>query len=184
MSGFVRFSSATDAAVLAEYSRTYRALVEAAASRVRRTRLSTSMMARVRDVALNILLDDAAQLRALTDDVFATRDRVSCPQQPARMNGQVHEDEVAPTSLQSLDGAASAVNGAVVDDPENTARGAVRRSPHDLSNQKLEACDREAIDNGAELRSAVHIPGGEVKHKFRGACTRTRFESSVPAREA
>src|SRR3990172_10554288 len=45
--------------------------------------------------------------------------------EPARMQRQVDEDEVPPAPLEPLDRALAAVRGAVVDDPEDPARGGV-----------------------------------------------------------
>jgi hypothetical protein len=45
--------------------------------------------------------------------------------EPAGVYGQVDEDEIAPAALEPIDRALAAVVGAVVDDPEDPARGGV-----------------------------------------------------------
>ena len=45
--------------------------------------------------------------------------------EPAGVDGQVDEDQVAPAALEPVDRALAAVVGAVVDDPEDAPRGGV-----------------------------------------------------------
>jgi hypothetical protein len=45
--------------------------------------------------------------------------------EPARVHGQVDEDQVAPAALEAFDRFRAAVGGAVVDDPEDAAGGGV-----------------------------------------------------------
>ena len=87
--------------------------------------------------------------------------------EPAGVHGQVDEYEVGPALLEPPDGLAAAVGGAVVDDPEDAARGGVRLLGHHLPDQPVEggdpaSCFRAAEDPRPASAAAADVERGQV----------------------
>src|SRR6266540_4773202 len=70
--------------------------------------------------------------------------------EPAGVYRQVDEDEVRPAPLEAVDGFLAAVGGAVVDDPEDAARGGVRLLGHHLPDEPFEGGDPTSGFGAAE----------------------------------
>ena len=64
--------------------------------------------------------------------------------------------------LEPVDAGLSAVEGAVVEDPEHSTRGGVGLGGHDLVDQPIEGVDAGGLLAAAEHLGAVHVPGGQV----------------------
>src|SRR5437773_5790062 len=82
--------------------------------------------------------------------------------EPAGVDGQVDEDQVAPTALEPLDRALAAVVGAVVDDPEDASCRGVGLLAHDLADEPVERLDPALGFAAADHAAAAHVPGVEV----------------------
>lgn len=82
--------------------------------------------------------------------------------EPTGVDRPVNELEAAELVLQAGDGSCPAMRGAVVDDPEDSARLSVRRSSHDLLNKPVEggdACGRFAATEDAGM---MDTQGGDL----------------------
>ncbi len=82
--------------------------------------------------------------------------------EPAGVDRGVDEDHVPPALLQSLDRCLAAVIGAVVDDPEHAAGGAVGLFGHHLPHQPVECSDPARAFGASHHSAAAHVPGVEV----------------------
>src|SRR6266498_3868481 len=87
--------------------------------------------------------------------------------EPAGVHRQMDEDEVGPAPLEPLDRLAAAVGGAVVDDPEDAARGGVGLLGHHPPDESIEGDDpaagfRAAEDARASAAAAADVEGGQV----------------------
>ncbi len=87
--------------------------------------------------------------------------------EPAGVHRQVDEDEVGPAPLEPLDRLTAAVGGAVVDDPEDAARGGVGLLGHHPPDESIEGDDpaagfRAAEDARASAAAAADVEGGQV----------------------
>ena len=82
--------------------------------------------------------------------------------EPACMDGRVDQDDRGPRGAQALVGLLSAMRGAVIDNPEDAARGAVRLLGHDLLDEAIEGHDACGCLTTAEDLGAMDVPGCEV----------------------
>src|SRR5712691_6348987 len=85
--------------------------------------------------------------------------------EPAGVDGQVDEDEVAPAALEPIDRALAAMVGAVVDDPEDAARGGVGLLGHDLPDEPIERLDPALGFAAPDHAAASHVPGVQVAER-------------------
>src|ERR1700681_802117 len=89
--------------------------------------------------------------------------------EPAGMNGGMDEDQVRPFGAQAETRSLPAMGGAIVDDPEYAASGAVGLLRHDLGNKAVERSDTGLGLASAKQLGAMDIPGGQIGP---GTCTR------------
>jgi hypothetical protein len=82
--------------------------------------------------------------------------------EPARVQGQVDEDEVRPAALEPLDRAATAVRGAVVDDSEDLGRRGVGLLGHHLPDEPVERRDPAARLGATEDIGSLDVKRGQV----------------------
>ena len=85
--------------------------------------------------------------------------------QPGGVEGEVHEHEVGPLGLETVNRSLPAVGGAVVDDPEHTLGVPVGIAGHDLLDQPPERRDPGLLLTASGQVAAVHVPGGEVAQR-------------------
>ena len=79
------------------------------------------------------------------------------------MDREVDEDQVRPAALEALDGCQPAVGGAVVDDPEDAARGGVGLLGHHLADEPVEGGDAAPWLRAAEHPGTPAPPPADVK---------------------
>lgn len=82
--------------------------------------------------------------------------------EPARMDGQVNEDELGPLLCEPVNGALAAMNGAVVDHPEHPFGAAVRVGVHDFGNESIECSNGRLGNDVTEEPSTMDVPSGVV----------------------
>lgn len=83
--------------------------------------------------------------------------------QPARVDGEVDENEIRPPRLEPGRGSGSAMNRSVVDNPEDAARGPVWGAAHHIRDEGVERVIRDGGNDMAEERGAMHVPRGEIR---------------------
>lgn len=85
--------------------------------------------------------------------------------EPAGMGWGMNEYGIGPLLPEALDGSLPAMNGSVIDDPENSFRGAIGLLPHDFPDEAVEGDDRGLRFATTKNFRAVNIPGGKVVHR-------------------
>ena len=94
--------------------------------------------------------------------------RVNAEQAPKRappkptLWGQVYEGEVGELSLEPVGGTLAAMDGAVVDDPEDALGRTIGLHGHHLGDEGVEGDDGDLADDLAEEAGPVHVPGRDV----------------------
>ena len=78
------------------------------------------------------------------------------------MDGQMDQDEIRPLGSKSITGPLTAMNGAVVDHPEDALRGAIGLGGHDLGDEGIEGEHSPLVDHVAEEAGSLHVPCGVV----------------------
>lgn len=78
--------------------------------------------------------------------------------EPARMHREVHQHQIIPRTLQPSDSLLTAVDGTVVDYPEDPPGRPVRLATHDLSDKLIKGFDGGAIDDVSEEHGSVDVP--------------------------
>ena len=82
--------------------------------------------------------------------------------EPTGVHGRMNQDGLTISLPQSLDRCLTAVGGAVVDDPENTAGRAVWLSPHHLIDQSAERVDSSLVLASTQDSTTANVPGSQV----------------------
>jgi len=72
--------------------------------------------------------------------------------EPAGVRGQMDDDEVAPLRLEPLDGPLPSMDGAAIEDPEDTGGGAVGLVLHDRRHEGVEGEDGDLVFDASEER--------------------------------
>lgn len=85
--------------------------------------------------------------------------------EPAGMGWGMNEYGIRPLLPEALDRSFAAMNGSVIDDPEDSLRGAIGLATHDLPDEALEGDDRALRFAMTEDFRAVNIPCGKVVHR-------------------
>src|SRR5574340_153841 len=82
--------------------------------------------------------------------------------EPAGMDGAVHEDELWIARLQPADRPLSPMRGAGIDNPEDTARIAIRRLRHDVVHEAVEGRNAVVRLAPAEELGAVDVQRSQI----------------------
>src|SRR5271166_3178099 len=82
--------------------------------------------------------------------------------EPTGMHGSMNQDCLAVSLSQSPDRCLTAVRGAVVNDPENTAGRSIWLTPHHLIDQSGERVDSGLILASTKDSTAANVPGSQV----------------------
>ena len=70
----------------------------------------------------------------------------------------MNEDKLRPLTLEPVDGALTAMDGTVVDDPEDPVSGAIRGSCHHLGNQRIKGGDGGFVGHVSKEAGSMDIP--------------------------
>src|SRR5215216_3412281 len=79
------------------------------------------------------------------------------------MDRQMHQLKVGVSTLQSFDRSRSAMRGAVIHDPKNSWRAAIRLLFHHLLDQSSERLDARGVLAAAKYLRPSHIPSSQVR---------------------
>ena len=82
--------------------------------------------------------------------------------EPTGMHGRMDQDCLAVNLSQSPDRCLTAVRGAIVHDPEYTARRSVRLTPHHLIDQSAERVDSGLVLASTQDSTAANVPRSQV----------------------
>jgi len=82
--------------------------------------------------------------------------------EPGCVDRRMHQDEVGILLLEPVGGVPAPMRGAIVDDPEDAARRAVRVLGHDLFHQTTEGGDAGLGLTSSPRKPALHVPGTQV----------------------
>src|SRR5262249_941884 len=82
--------------------------------------------------------------------------------EPTGMNGCVNQDGVGPTALQTLGRSDTTMRRTVVDDPKDTACGAVRFLNHDLIHKAAESSAAIGRFTVSENPGVMDIPSRQI----------------------
>jgi len=100
--------------------------------------------------------------------------------EPTGVHWSMHEHEVVPSALESVDAGLAPMRGTVVDDPEHSRGGPVGFAGHDLEHQAVEGLDARLRLAAPEDPSLLNIPGRDIGNSSHAPVF--RLDAHGPAR--